>query len=258
MNVLIAEDDRIQRENLRKMIREIDTSLIIYEAEDKDEALKISRDNTIDIFYIDIVLKNSSGLDLAKEIRKVHKYEFSWIIFLTTHVEYITEAFKKVHCYDYILKPYDKEELIDMSRRIVLRQNMNTVIERKTVIFDLRDGVFIKLYVDEIIFIEVYIRTCTIYTNKCKYEVKGLSLKKSLTLTNSVDIIQCHKSFAININYITKIEKLTNQSHKISFENYEKSAILSSKYKDMIFKNFRNNEYKILSTSDMGAENGHN
>jgi len=93
----------------------------IYEADDKDEALKISNDNTIDIFYIDIGLKNSSGLDLAIELRKTYKYEFSWIIFLTTHVEYITQAFKEVHCYDYILKPYDKQELIDKSKRIVLR-----------------------------------------------------------------------------------------------------------------------------------------
>ncbi|MBX4266136.1 LytR/AlgR family response regulator transcription factor [Clostridium estertheticum] len=246
MNMLIAEDDRIQRENLKKIISEIDKSLTIYEAEDKDEALKISTESIIDIFYIDIGLKNSSGLDLAIEIRKIDKYEFTWIVFLTTHLEYITQAFKEVHCYDYILNPYNKEELIDMSRRIILRQNINTTIERKYVVFDLRDGVFIKVYIDEIIFIEVHIRTCTVHTIKCKYEVKGLSLKQSLTLINSKDIIQCHKSFAVNINYITKIEKLSIKSYEIFFENYEENAFLSYKYKDVIIKNFKNNEFLVL------------
>jgi DNA-binding LytR/AlgR family response regulator len=244
MNILIVEDDKIQRGNLKKMIQGIDKSLTIYEAEDEDEALKISRHNTIDIFYIDIGLKNSSGLDLATELRKVDKYEFSWIIFLTTHVEYITQAFKQVHCYDYILKPYDKEKLIDVIKRITLHVHNSAVIERKYVVFDLREGIFIKIYVDEIIFIEVNIRTCTVHTKKGKYEVKGLSLKQSLKLTNSKNIIQCHKSFAVNIKYITKIEKLSIKSYEIFFENYEKSALLSYKCKDVIMENFKNNEYR--------------
>ena len=246
MNILIVEDDQVQRENLRKMMQEINKNLTIYEAEDKDDALKILSDNTIDIFYIDIFLKSSSGLDLAMELRKINKYEFSWIIFLTTHVQYITQAFKEVHCYDYILKPYDKEELIDISKRLVLRLGSNTVAKRKYVFFDLRDGVFIKVYVDEIIFIEVNIRTCTLHTKKGKYEVKGLSLKQSLKLVSSKDIIKCHKSFAVNINYITKIIKLSTKSFEIYFENYEKSALLSYKCKDVIMKKFKSNEFDII------------
>jgi DNA-binding LytR/AlgR family response regulator len=241
MNILIVEDDKIQRKNLKKMIQEIDKNLFIYEAQEKDEALKISNDNTIDIFYIDIGLRNSSGLDLAIELRKLHKYEFSWIIFLTTHVEYITQAFKEVHCYDYILKPYDKEKLIDVSKRIVLRGKNNAIVERKYAIFDLKDGVFVKIYVDEIIFIEVNIRTCTLHTQKGKYQVKGLSLKQALKLTNSKYIIQSHKSFAVNINYIVKIEKISIKSYEVFFENYEKNALLSYKCKDVIMESFKNN-----------------
>ena len=249
MNILIVEDDKLQRNNLKKMIQEIDESLTIYEAEDKDEALKISRDNTIGIFYIDIALNNSSGLDLAIELRKISKYELSWIIFLTTNIEYITQAFKAVHCYDYILKPYDKQELIDMSKRIVLREVSNTVMERKYVILDLKDGIFVKIYIDEIIFMEVNIRTCTIHTKKGKYEVKGLSLKQALKLTNSKDIIQCHKSFATNINYISKIEKISIKSYELFFENYEKTALLSFKCKDVIMESFKNEGFDILETS---------
>ena len=166
MNILIVEDDNIQSENLKKMIQEIDESLKIYKAEDKDEALKILTKHIIDVFYIDIFLNNSSGLDLAIEFRKIHKYELSWIIFLTTHVEYITQAFKEVHCYDYILKPYDKKELIDISKRVISCPCSNVVMERRYVVFNLKNCVLIKVYVDEIIFIEVNIRTCSIHTKK--------------------------------------------------------------------------------------------
>jgi DNA-binding LytR/AlgR family response regulator len=246
MNILIVEDDNIQRENLKKMLQGIDKNLKIYEAEDKDEALKILNYKTIDVFYIDIFLKNSSGLDLTVEIRKIYIYELSWIIFLTTHIEYITQAFKQVHCYDYILKPYDTQELINISKRIVSRECNNTVMERKYVIFDLKNGILIKIYIDEIIFIEVNNRTCTVYTKNGEYEVKGLSLKQSLKLTNSKDIIQCHKSFAVNINYITKIQKVSIKSYELFFGKYEKSALLSNKCRDVIMKNFKNNESDIL------------
>ncbi|MBU3110236.1 LytR/AlgR family response regulator transcription factor [Clostridium lacusfryxellense] len=246
MNILIVEDDNIQRENFKKMMEGIDKNLIIYGAEDKDDALKISTDNEIDIFYIDILLRSSSGLDLAIELRKIHKYEFSWIIFLTTHVEYITQAFKEVHCYDYILKPYDEAKLIDISKRIILNLDNIPVPKRKYTIFDLRDGVFIKVYLDEIIFIEVNNRTCTVHTKRNRYEVKGLSLKKSLSLTNSNDIIQCHKSFAVNVNYITKIKKLNVNTYELFFEDYKKTAFLSYKCKNVIMERFKNNGFDIL------------
>ncbi|MPN36597.1 Transcriptional regulatory protein BtsR [bioreactor metagenome] len=116
-NILIIEDDERQRINLKKIISEND--VVIYEAQDKDEALDICNKVCIDIFLVDIVLKSSSGLDFALEIRKINKYELSWIIFITTHREYLTEAFKQVHCYDYIIKPYDKEEILSTIRKLI-------------------------------------------------------------------------------------------------------------------------------------------
>lgn len=246
MNILIVEDDNIQRQNFTKMMQGIKQNLTIYEAEDKDDALKISNENIIDIFYIDIFLKNSSGLDLAIDLRKIYKYEFSWIIFLTTHVEYITQAFKEVHCYDYILKPYDKEKLLDISNRIISRSGSNTVVERKYAIFDLKEGIFIKVYVDEILFIEVNSRTCTVHTKKGSYEVKGISLKHSLKLINSNAIVKSHKSFAVNINYITKIVKLNIKSYELYFDDYEKTALLSYKCKNIIMEGFNNKGFSIL------------
>ncbi|MBU3218105.1 LytTR family DNA-binding domain-containing protein [Clostridium estertheticum] len=238
MNILIVEDDNIQKQNFIKMMQGIKENLIIYEAEDKADALKLSNENSIDIFYIDIFLKNSSGLDLAIDLRKIDKYEFSWIIFLTTHEEYITQAFKEVHCYDYILKPYDKDKLLAISNRIILHSCSKTIIERKYAIFDLKEGIFIKIYVDEIIFIEVNSRTCTVHTKNGIYEIKGISLKRALELINNKAILQSHKSFAVNINFITKIVKLNIKSYELFFEDYEKKALLSYKCKSLIIEKF--------------------
>jgi len=241
MNVLIVEDDRIQRKSLKKMIQQIDKGINIYESVDKDEALEITIKDNIDIFYVDICLNNSSGLDFAKEVRQIAKYEYSLIIFLTTHVEYITQAFKEVHCYDYILKPYNLSDVVNITKRFKLHiENINDMTkDKKYVVIKVRKGVNVKIYIDDTIFIEVNLRVCIIHTVNGIYKVNNLGLKEIINLINCNNIIQCHKSFAVNINYIKEIETIDSRSSGIYFENYDKNALLGYKFKNIIMERFQ-------------------
>lgn len=241
MNVLIAEDDEIQRKSLKKTIQQIDKDINVYECEDKDRAIEITSENNIDIFYIDISLKNSSGLDFAINLRKIPKYEFSFIVFLTTHVEYITQSFKQTHCYDFILKPYDTVDVVNMTKRFMLHgEKLNDTAKQKIyVIFEIIKGVSLKIYVDEIIFIEVKQRTCMVHTINGVYKVNKIALKNILKIINCNNIIQCHKSFAVNIKYISKIASVDNRLSEIYFENYDKRALLGYKFKNTILEKFQ-------------------
>lgn len=241
MNVLIVEDDKLQSESLKKMIHKIEKNINIYEAIDKDDALEITSRNNIDVFYVDICLHNSSGVDFAIELRQISKYEFSFIVFLTTHVEYISKAFKEVHCYDYILKPYDMADVVKMTKRFRLHiENINNKPkEKRYVIIELRKGVNIKIYIDETIFIEVKLRVCMIHTVNGVYKVNNLALSKILSVINCKNIVQCHKSFAVNINYIKGIENINNKLSEIYFENCNKNALLGYKFKNTIIERFQ-------------------
>ena len=241
MNVLIVEDDKIQRESLKKMVQEIDKNINIYESEDKDQALEITSKNNIDIFYIDISLKNSSGLDFAIELRQIPSCEFSLIIFLTTHVEYITQAFKQVHCYDYILKPYDIADVMNMTKRYILYDTniKESQKEKRYVVFEVRKGINVKVYVDDIIFIEVNLRICMVHTVNGVYKINKLTLNNVLKITNCNNIIRCHKSFVVNIKHIKKIQNVDNKLSEIYFENYDKNALLGYKFKNTIMQRFQ-------------------
>ncbi|EDS76533.1 putative response regulator [Clostridium botulinum C str. Eklund] len=152
-------------------------------------------------------------------------------------MQYLIQAFKEIHCYDYILKPYDMDEVLDMVRRIMLHMNNDntTTLERKYVNFNLKDELYIKVYIDEIIFVEVMGRVCIIHTKERDYPIKKLSLKRILKLINDNDIIQSHRSFIVNTRYIKKIVKIDNKIYDIYFENYEKSVPLGYKFKDSVF-----------------------
>lgn len=241
MNVLIVEDDLIQRKSLKMMIEQIDKDINIYESVDKDEALEITHRNNIDVFYVDICLNSSSGIDFAIEIRKIPKYEFTFIIFLTTHIEYLTKAFKEVHCYDYILKPYDMSDVVDITKHFKSHiENINKKIEvKKSIVLEIKKGVNVKIYVDETIFIEVNLRICMIHTINGIYKVNNLALRKILKIINCNNIIQCHKSFAVNIDFIKKIENIDSKLSEIYFENYDKNAPLGYKFKNIIMEKFQ-------------------
>jgi DNA-binding LytR/AlgR family response regulator len=241
MNVIIVEDDKIQSENLKQMIQQIDKGINIYESEDMDGALGIATAYNIDIFYIDISLKNSSGLDFAIEIRKTPKYEFSLIIFLTTHVEYISKAFKEVHCYDYILKPYEIADVMNMTKRYILNGGNveDSLVDKRHAIFEIRKGINVKVYIEEIMFVEVSLGICMIHTVNGVYKTSNSTLKDVLKRINCSNIIQCHKSFIVNVKQIKKIQNIDNKLSKIYFENYDKNAFLGYKYKKIIMELFQ-------------------
>lgn len=252
-SIILVEDDFMQREILKKMIVSMHEFIKIYEADSESAALEIIKTYDINMFLIDISLKESSGLDLAMKIRNIDKYQFSQIIFLTTHMEYITQAFKQTHCYDYIIKPYNQEDVQVMLNKLIIYENSrlnnrndnlnkdNKNNDRKVSI-TLKNGIYAVIKIDDIVFIEIKGRVGEVNTINGMYEANNTSLKKIMKLIDCKYIIQSHRAFAINKNYICKIEKINNKLSTIYFNNYFKTALLGYKFKDDIISEIRNRE----------------
>lgn len=234
-NVLVIEDCEIQRKSIIHILLQTGLDLKIYEADNENESLEISKNVNIDLFFVDIALNESSGLDFALKIRSIEKYKLSWIVFTTTHINYMIQAFKEVHCYDYILKPYEPEKIIELTKTIL----KNTYVKdceqntEKSVVFNSK-GVEIIISKHDIIFLEVNIKNCIIHTRVGKFEINRLALKKALEIIDEPFIIKSHRSFAININYITKIEKYSVTSWNVYFKDYEFNAIIGLNYKQIV------------------------
>ena len=151
-SIIIVEDDFMQRDILKKMILSMNEFLEIYEADSESAALDIIKKHDINMFLIDISLRESSGLELAIKIRNIEKYQFNQIIFLTAHMEYITQAFKQTHCYDYIIKPYNQKDVQAILNKLIIHENSllsnskndNFIYEKKDkeVIITLKSGIY--------------------------------------------------------------------------------------------------------------------
>jgi len=247
-SIILVEDDYMQRDFLKKTILSIHKFVKIYEADSEREALDIIEKYDINMFLIDIILKESSGLDLAIKIRNINKYQFSQIIFLTTHVEYITQAFKQIHCYDYITKPYNQDEVQAMLNKLILYENrrLNNIFrinenkdKDKEIVITLKNGIYVGIKIKDIFFIEVRGKNCEVHTINGMYIANNTSLKKLLQSFNCEYIVQSHRAFAINRNYIYKIEKLDAKLSIAYFNKYSKTALIGYKFKDNIISEFK-------------------
>lgn len=247
VNILVLEDNAVQRKILVETIRQMGEHFIIYEGDSEKEGLEIANEREISLFYVDISLKDSSGLDFAKKLRTMDKYKLTWIVFITTYVKHMLEAFKKVHCYDYIIKPYKKEKIKEVTLNLLENEKQKytkLIDEKKYVVFNI-GGILLKICVDDIIFIEVYLRIFIIHTKTGKYEAKNTSLRKIKEQMKEFDFIQVHKSYIVNLKLVKSIDR-SICPWNMQFENYKEYVPIGNKFKDDVLKEFRHNSGGVM------------
>lgn len=231
MNILVVENMFETKNNLTKIIERSYPDIRVYVADGIKSALKIMEAKEVGIFFIDTVLCDGSGLVLARQIRQDKNYKLTPIIFISNEIIQILEAFKTIHCYDYLVKPYNKNDIEDIIDLFINKQEERGMKDGEFSYFDLKGNITIKIYHDEIIFIEYIARNCVIHTTKGEFQLKGAALTKVVNNMKCSYIIQSHKSYAVNIRFIERIEKVYAKLWNVYFRNYEKVAQLSYKYK---------------------------
>ena len=110
--LLIADDEVIERLVLYKTLhRNLEGQCEIFQAENGREALRIYEEQKIQIAILDVEMPGINGIEAAEKIRE--KDRDCCIIFLTAFDEfnYAKKAIT-VRALDYLLKPYDEQELL--------------------------------------------------------------------------------------------------------------------------------------------------
>lgn len=222
-NVMIVEDEANIALGLETIVKSIKSNIETDITGYAKEALEMAKQKTYELFLLDIQLNDYSGFELAKEIRNNDKYKLTPIVFITAVPTKELLAFKQIHCYDYIVKPFTEKEIIN-----VLTTILNYGIKKEEYIsFKLRDY-FYRVKFDEIIYCEVIQRKIRVVTIKEQFELSHFSLNKLEDELTS-DFIRCHKGYIVNINYIASIDRLNNS---INLEDREEKIPIGRKYKD--------------------------
>lgn len=235
LRILILEDQKVNREALKGMILSAGGQDQIYvdSAASFDEAYAFVQSKTVyDAFFLDINLDvnnedDKQGMDIAEIIRKQTRYEFTPMIMVTSIVNLEMEAYRQLHCYQYILKPYMENDVNNVITKLL---HMNNSKQEQAIVVK-KDGINYKIKCDSIVYIKAVTRGVCLYLKGESMKVPYLTAVKLMEQLPKDDFIQCHRMFIVNKKYVENVDYV---NRVIKVEHYDEWVEMGGTYKKIV------------------------
>ncbi|WP_456314436.1 response regulator transcription factor [Pseudomonas shirazensis] len=129
--ILLAEDDT-DFANVLKQYLELYKYEVVW-AEDGEKALEYFKNQTFDICVFDVMMPKLDGFSLAEKITKINP-EIPFIFLTAKKLKEDKIIGLKLGADDYIVKPFEAEELILRLQNILKRSQKKDIITQNTII----------------------------------------------------------------------------------------------------------------------------
>ena len=114
LRVLIVDDERAARANLRRLLDTLDPPVVVEESPDGRGAIARLRAGGIDLVLLDVQMPETNGFDVIHEIGVD---AMPPVVFTTAHDEHALEAFA-MFAIGYLLKPVSRDRLAHLVSRV--------------------------------------------------------------------------------------------------------------------------------------------
>lgn len=237
---IIIDDERLARNELKKLLQDFPEVEIIGEAANAAEGIIKIEELNPDLIFLDIQMPGKTGFDLLTELDKAPH-----VIFTTAYDEYALKAFE-VNALDYLMKPVEPQRLADALHKLVQAEekelssamagiNRGTLQEHDQVF--VKDGErcwFVKL--SEVRLFESVGNYAKVFfgTNK------PLILKSLNALEERLDekvFFRANRKHIINLRMIEKVEPYFNGGLLLEIRGGEKIEVSrrqAVKFKEMM------------------------
>ncbi|WP_109433994.1 MULTISPECIES: LytR/AlgR family response regulator transcription factor [Aquimarina] len=240
VNILIIEDTPEESDTLSNVLLANNYN-IVGVARSLKEALTMFYNAKVDIAIVDVFLDGTpDGITFAETINIVPDARRPFVFLTSSTDRQIFERAKLTQPFSYLIKPFNELEIlyaIEMAVEkfygqtdVFLSEEEDTVISTEY-LFIKKGKALKKVFLSDIIYIEVEEKYCNIITEKEKFVIL-ISLTKILELLDNSDFCRTHRNYIVNIEKITEIIPgdnliLLSGNHK---------ATLSDTYKNIIKK----------------------
>lgn len=233
-NVLVVEDKQVHMDAVCHLLEELDIRVNIFRAYSFEEAVLLSSETVMHVFLVDIILDagdsgDVSGLKFVQMIRNERRYEFTPVIFLTSMVDPKLYAYRDLHCYGYLEKPYDKDKLTALMHKVL----GYPLPETKEQLFFRKDGIIYSVNINDILYISVSRRALIIHTRQEDMSFPYKSMDTILKELASKDFIVCNRFEIVNKNYISSVDYTNRMIHLYGTKDtLEIGPVMVKKFKE--------------------------
>ncbi|MCB0007242.1 MAG: response regulator transcription factor [Anaerolineales bacterium] len=221
MHILIVDDEKPARGELRYILQDLEPAATFSEARNGQEALQLISAEAIDVVFLDINMPGLDGITTASLL--AGKAEPPLIIFATAYDKHAIKAFE-LAALDYIVKPFQEKRLAQSMLRVrellqkrddlqshhealrdYIRQNGPAQGARSKLWGELPNGNFALLGYDEIKYIEaedkkVFARGTDENKLQLRYTIKELESRLA-----EQNFARIHKAYLVNLDYIAEV-----------------------------------------------------
>lgn len=199
LRCLIVEDEPLAAEILEEYISMTPFLTLARVCPDAISALDVVHSEPVDVIFLDINLPKLNGLDFIKTLRRQPK-----IIVTSAYHEFAVEGFE-LQVVDFLLKPIEYSRFAKAVNKLLSPQTANAA---RAAVQPVRPYYFftvnkrsVKIYLDEILFIESLKDSVTIHT-KAKSYPTHYQLGELEELMHSDNFLRIHRSFLVAVDKI--------------------------------------------------------
>lgn len=236
IRVLIVDDEKPARADLRCILEEIGDTAVVGECAGGKEALDfLAQHDEVDLVFLDVEMPGMTGIETAAELgRRAHTAR---IVFSTGFSQFAVQAFE-LEAFDYILKPYRDERVESTIRRFTEaareRRAQKTegeiVFPRKKIALSANDRILFLDPASEVTLVKSEKGSATaFYTSRGIIESR-ISLKEAEKLLHTAGFCRTHRNYLVNLNKIKEMQPWFNDTFLLIMEGFEKEQIPISRH----------------------------
>ena len=206
IHCIIIDDEPLARKGLQEYINDVDFLQLEAEFDSPLKATKLLSEGSVQLIFLDIQMPKITGLEFFKTLKQAPP-----VIFTTAYPQYALDGFE-LNALDYLVKPISFERFLKAAMRAkeyyeVRNKNISeSQSSTKDDFFFIKaDNKLIKIFFDDILFVEALQNYVAVHTRSKKY-ITYLTFRSVEEYLPADQFIKTHKSFIVAASKIDNID----------------------------------------------------
>jgi two-component system, LytTR family, response regulator LytT len=225
LNVLVADDEVLARDELVYMLRRVGGVGTIDQAASAIEALAMLQQTRFDILFLDIRMPGLTGLDATQIVNQLPHVLKPQVVFVTAFDEYALAAFD-VAASDYLVKPVSEVRLRRAlerikERRLAQQPNRRQVVDKLAVE---GEGHTVLVSISEIRMIHVRGHTVIVRTFDAEYRSRS-SLAELEEQLAGRGFLRVHRAYIVNPEHVLEVHPFFAGAYLLRIQDQTRSEV---------------------------------
>jgi two-component system LytT family response regulator/two-component system response regulator LytT len=247
ITALIIDDEQLAREELKYLLETAGDVDVLAEGKNGVEAVELIRDYQPDVVFLDVQMPGLDGFAVLKKLIE-HRDPLPQIIFATAFDQYAVRAFD-VNAIDYLLKPFDKNRVMQALDRARVRlqetaqpegerageikvdallklieQQQAPRLQSAKIVLQAQSRLLLADQKD-ICFASIDEGVISVVTPTLEGQSKCRTLEELLELLDPNMFWRAHRSYVVNINHIKEVVPWFKSSYQLRMADRKQTEI---------------------------------